>query len=157
MNLYLLVRQTRVLSMVVSFVLAVIAKARLLRAARVGQVEHVAHRCRVAERVLKVSDLTRFLGFLAGIGLVIIGGWNPLAPWLVAAYGIFILMDVVGRVGTRPWQRQLHRVLAHANGTAMSDLRGLIAEPREMLARWSIVALVLVIMVLMRQKPSFGL
>ena len=157
MNLYLLVRQTHVLSMLVSLVLAVIAEALLLRAARVGQVEQVAHRCRVAERVLKVSELTRFLGFLAGIGLIIIGGWNPLAPWLVAAYGIFILMDVVGRVGTRPWQRQLQGMLAHGNGTAMSDLRGLIAEPRAMLARWSIVALLLVVMVLMRQKPSFGL
>jgi hypothetical protein len=156
MNLYLLVRQTHVLSMVVSLVLAVIAEALLLRAAYMG-VEHVAHRWRVAERVLKVSDLTRFLGFFAGIALVIIGGWNPLAPWLVAAYGIFIVMDVVGRVGTRPWQRQLHGMLAHANGTPMSDLRGLIAEPRAMLARWSIVALLLVIMLLMRQKPSFGL
>ena len=157
MNLYLLVRQTHVLSMVVSLVLAVIAEALLIRAACIGQVEPLARRCHVAERVLKVSDRTRFLGFLAGIALVIIGGWNPLAPWLVAAYGIFILMDVVGRVGTRPWLRQLQWMLAHPNGAAMSDLRRLIAEPRAMLARWSIVALVLVIMVLMRQKPSFGL
>ncbi len=87
MNLYLLVRQTHVLSMVVSLVLAVIAEALLIRAACIGQVERLARRCHVAERVLKVSDLTRFLGFLAGIALVIIGGWNPLAPWLVAAYG----------------------------------------------------------------------
>ena len=143
--------------MIVSLVLAVIAEALLLHGARMGQVEQVAHRCRVAERVLKVSDLTRFLGFLAGIGLVIIGGWNPFAPWLVAAYGIFILMDVVGRLGTRPWQRQLRAMVAHANGAAMSDLRGLVAEPRAMLARWSIVGLLLVVMVLMRQKPSFGL
>ena len=157
MNLYLLVRQTHVLSMVVSLVLAVIAEAVLLRAARMGQGEQIAYLSRVAERVLKGSDLTRFLGFLAGIGLVIIGGWNPFAPWLVAAYGIFILMDVVGRVGTRPWQRQFQGMLAHADGAAMSDLRGLIAEPRAMLARWSIVALLLVVMVLMRQKPSFGL
>ena len=157
MNLYLLVRQMHILSMVVSLVLAVIAEALLIRAARMGKVEQLAHRCRVAERVLKVSDLTRFLGFLAGIALVIIGGWNPLAPWLIVAYGIFILMDVVGRVGTRPWQRQLQGMLAHANGPAIGDLRGLIAEPQAMLARWSIVALLLVIMVLMRQKPSFGL
>ena len=157
MNLYLLVRQTHVLSMVASLVLAVIAEALLIRAAGIGQGERLARRCHVAERVLKVSDLTRFLGFLAGIALVIIGGWNPLAPWLVAAYGIFILMDVVGRVGTRPWQRQFQGMLAHADGAAMSDLRGLIAEPRAMLARWSIVVLLLVVMVLMRQKPSFGL
>ncbi len=84
MNLYLLVRQTHVLSMIVSLVLALIAEALLLRAARVGQAEQLAHRCRVAERVFKVSDVTRFLGFLAGIGLVLSAagirwprGWSP--------------------------------------------------------------------------------
>jgi uncharacterized membrane protein len=157
MNLYLLVRQTHILSMLVSLVLAVGAEFLLISIVRLVQDAHVEQRYRLAEHVLKVSDLTRFLGFLAGIALIIIGGWNPFAPWLVAAVGLFILMDVVGRVGMRPWQRQLQEMLADAGGTGVADLRGVVTESRAMVARWSIIALLLVIMVLMRQKPSFGL
>ena len=157
MNLYLLLRQTHILSMLVSIVLAVAAEPLLMTAASLGQVEHLAQRYRRADLLLKASDLTRFLGFIAGIALVIIGGWNPLAPWLVAAFSLFILMDLVGRIGTRPWQRRLHGMLVPDNGAALIDLQGIIAEHRAMFARWLILALLLVIMALMRQKPSFGL
>ena len=157
MNLYLLLRQTHILSMLVSIVLAVGAEPVLMTAASLGQVEHLAQRYRRADLLLKAADLTRFLGFIAGIALVIIGGWNPLAPWLVASFSLFVLMDLVGRIGTRPWQRRLHGMLVPANGTALIDLQGILAERRAMFARWSIIALVLVIMILMRQKPSFGL
>ena len=157
MNLYLFVRQTHIVSMMRSIVLAVAAEPLLMTAPHLGQVERLVQRYRHANLLLKAADLTRFLGFLAGIVLVIMGGWSPLAPWLVAAFSLFVLTDVIGRIGTRPWQHQLQGMLAQANGAVVGDLQGRLAQPRAMFARWFILALLLVIMVLMRQKPSFGL
>ena len=155
--MYLIVRQTHIFAMSLSLILAIAAEPLLLAIARAWSIEQVERRYRLARGFLQLSDLTRFAGFLAGIALVIMGRWNPLAPWLVATYGLFALMDVLGRVGTRPWQRQLRNMLQpQAGGAGLADVREILADRRAMLARWAIIAILLTIMTLMRTKPSFG-
>ncbi len=158
MNIYLLLRSTHVFAMFLSLVLAIGTELLLLLAGRVWNIEELERRYRSAQRLLQIANYAVFAGFLAGIALVVRGGWNPLTPWLVASYFLFALMDVIGRASTRPWQQQLHQSFdVGTGGTTTADIHALLADRRAMLARWAIIALLLTIMALMRLTPSFGL
>ncbi len=92
-----------------------------------------------------------------GITPVIQAGWNPFAPWLLATYGLLVLMGLVGKYGTDGWKRQLQSSLQSSRGgAALNNVRGLVTDRRALLARLTIIAIFLVIMALMDQKPSFG-
>src|SRR5919199_2576247 len=128
MGVYLMVRLTHVVAMVLTLLLMLPAEPVFLTAARAETVEQMERRSRLAQRLLRVTQLTMLIGLLAGVALVVIAGWSPLAAWLVVAYGLLVLMSVVGRVSTH-WQQQLQRALqSDAAAVVPADVRSLLME-----------------------------
>ena len=158
MSMYLVARSTHIVAMLLTVVLTMAAEPLLLHAARARSLEQVERWYRLAQRLRQLSQLTMLIGLLAAIALVILARWNPLAPWLVATYGLLVLMSVVARFGTEAWQRQLQSTLRpQTGGVALADVRGLLADRPALLARLAIIAIFLTVIVVMREKPSFGL
>ena len=82
MNLYLVLRSTHISSMLLTILLTMAAEPLYLLAARGPSIMEVQRRYRLAERVRQFSQLTMLGGLLTGLGMVVLAGWNPLAPWL---------------------------------------------------------------------------
>ncbi len=157
MNLYLIVRSTHVTAMLVTVVLTLATEPLVLTAARVRSIEQVEWLYHLSRRLQQLSQLTTLIGLLAGITLVALAGWSPFAPWLVATYGLLVLMNVVGRVGN-DWQRRLEGALRlDEGGAALADVRSVLVDRRALLARLAIITIFFMIMMLMQEKPSFGL
>ncbi len=157
MNLYLLARLTHIFAMLLTVGFTIAAEPLFLRAARAQSIEQMERRYRLAQRLQQVTKLTMMIGLLAAVALVVIAGWNPLAPWLVATYGLLALMSVIGWIGTGPWQRNLQSVLRPGAGNAvLAEVRRLLVDRRALLARLAVIAIFLVIIGVMQAKPSFG-
>ena len=157
MNLYLIVRSTHVTAMLVTVVLTLATEPLILTAARIRSIEQVEWLYRLSRRLQQLAQLTTLIGLLAGITLVVLAGWSPFAPWLVATYGLLVLMSVVGRVGNA-WQRRLEGALGlDGGGAALADVRAVLVDRRALLARLAVIAIFFTIIMLMQAKPSFGL
>src|SRR5688500_11737863 len=98
MNLYLIVRSTHIFAMLLTIVLTIAAEPLFLTATRARSLAQLERRYLLAHRVLQLSQFTMLVGLLAAVTLVVLAGWNPLAPWLLATYGLLALMSVIGRV-----------------------------------------------------------
>ena len=157
MNLYLIVRSTHVTAMLLTVVLTLATEPLVLTAARVRSIEQVEWLYRLSRRLQQLSQLTTLIGLLAGITLVVLVGWSPFAPWLVATYGLLVLMRIVGRVGNE-WRRRLEGALRlDEGGAALADVRSVLVDRRALLARLAVIAIFFTIIMLMEEKPSFGL
>ena len=157
MNLYLVVRSTHVSAMIVTIVLTLAMEPLVLAAVRVQSIEQVSWLYRLSWRLQQLSQLTTLAGLLAGITMVVMAGWSPVAPWLVATYGLLVLMSAVGRIGNH-WRRQLEGTLRiGASGPSLVDVRAVLVDRRALLARLAVIAIFFVIVALMQHKPSFGL
>jgi uncharacterized membrane protein len=156
MNLYLVLRSTHISTMLLTILLTMAAEPLYLLAARGRSTIEVQRRYRLAERVRQVSQLTMLGGLLTGLGMVVLAGWNPFAPWLLATYGLLVLMSVIGRAATA-WQGQVRSLLAASGGAAVADTQALLVDRRALVARLAIIAIFWTIRILMNQKPTFGL
>jgi uncharacterized membrane protein len=157
MNLYLLARSSHIFAMFLTFALIIGVEPLFMYAARAGTLEEMKRRYRVVQHLLQLSQLTTMVGLLAALAMLLLAGWSPFAPWLVATYGLLVLMSVVGSVGAGAWQRQLHGLMgAQAGITARAAMYELLVDRRALVARWAIIAIFLLIMIVMREKPSFG-
>ena len=156
MNLYLIVRSTHVTAMLLTVVLTLATEPLVLTAAHVRRVRQVEWLYRLLRWLQQLSQITTLIGLLAGITMVAMAGWSPLAPWLVATYGLLVLMSVVGRVGN-DWRRRLEGALRiDGGGAALADVRSILVDRRALLARLAVIAIFFMIMMLMAEKPSFG-
>ncbi len=109
MNLYLILRSTHVTAMLLTVVLILAVEPLVWTAARARSIGQVEVLYRLSRQLEQLSQLTTLIGLLAGISMVVMAGWSPFAPWLVATYGLLALMRGIGRVG-KAWRRQLEGV-----------------------------------------------
>lgn len=157
MNLYVVIRSTHVTAMLLTVIFTMAVEPLVLVAARVQSLTQVEWLYRLSRRLEQLSQLTTLIGLLAGITMVVMAGWSLFEPWLVATYGLLGLMSVVGRVGNA-WRRQLEGALRlDIGGGVLADVRSVLVDRRALLARLSIIAIFFTIMMLMQEKPSFGL
>ncbi len=162
MNLYLIVRSTHVTAMLLTLVLTMATEPLVLMAARAHSIEQLERLYRLSRRFQQLSQLTTMIGLLAGITMVVMARWNPLAPWLVATYGLLALMSVVGRAGN-DWRRRLDGALridgalGLDGGAVLADVRSVLVDRHALLSRLAVIAIFFAIMMLMQQKPSFDL
>jgi uncharacterized membrane protein len=157
MSLYLVARSMHIVAMFLTIMLIMGAEPLFLSAARAPDIAQLEQRYRMAQRLLQFSQVTMLVGLLAGVALVVMAGWDPLAPWLLVTYGLLVVMSVIGRMGTGPWQQHVQRVLQPSAGSVgVADVRALLADRRALLARVAVIVIFLTIIAVMRAKPSFG-
>lgn len=88
------------------FVVVVIhsgSQVLVLAAARTGQPPAVAAIAGMYARTGRLVPPLGILGLLFGLATALVGGFNLLAPWLLIAYGLFLLMVVYGGVKSYPF------------------------------------------------------
>ncbi len=157
MSLYLVVRSMHIVAMFLTLTLIMATEPLFLSAARAQDIKQLAQRYRLAQRLQQFSQLTTLVGLVAGVILVVLAGWNPLAPWLLVTYSLLMVKSIIGRIGMVPWQRQLHSAFQLGEGRmVLADVRALLADRCAFVARFAVIAIFITIIVVMREKPSFG-
>lgn len=102
------------------------------------------------------SHLVRFIPvlFLVGLGFgliaVVVHRFNPLAPWLLLTYPLFVMGILTGALGIGPWADRVAKAAESSGATATAELESAIANPRARYAQiafWLIVAAIVFLMV----------
>lgn len=93
-------------------------------------------------------------GVLAGIVLVILGGWSLLTPWLVASIALIVALMAVERKFVRPWAARAQTALLGAISAV--DVKAFAADRRAMAGRLATIALFALIIALMIAKPELN-
>jgi len=86
-------------------------------------------------------------------GLVIVGGWSLLTPWLVVALVLIALMMLVEYV--RPWEQEAKA--APSATVAVGETGPSRNEQRALAGRLTILALFGIVAILMVTKPHLAL
>lgn len=94
------------------------------------------------------------LGALVGIIAALVGAFNPLAPWLIAAYVLFVFAMAIGaQVGG--WAERVGKTAAASpDDQASPELLAAIDDPRAAMLRYLNWAIVLAFIALMVFKPG---
>jgi hypothetical protein len=108
------------------------------------------------------APITRFvpilymLGAALGIVAIFTNGFNPFQPFLLIAYGLFILATVVGIVVTEPWLKRVTQAAAESPDTAPSaELSAALDDPKVRVIDWFDPLIILAFIFDMVVKP-FG-
>ena len=125
-------------------VLHVVANTRDTRA--------IATMAHISERIGKVLPVF----FIGGAIFGLLAAWsdmNFLAPWLLAAYVLFVTATVIGILFSDPWVARL-RTAAVACGDGVSRSSRPCEEPRARIASGALMLIILVFIGLMVFKPG---
>lgn len=103
----------------------------------------------------RVGGALMGLGLVAGIALVILGGWSLLTPWLLLAFALIAALVVVEGRLVRPWETRLRPALRSAS--AETALPTIVTDRRALAGRLTMIALFALIILTMRTKPDLDL
>ena len=94
------------------------------------------------------------LGVVVGIIAALVGAFDPFAPWLIAAYVLFVVAMVIGsQVGS--WAERLGKAAAASPIEAPSpELAAALDDQRARVTRYLNMAIVAVFIFLMVFKPG---
>lgn len=107
-----------------------------------------------AAPVMRFVPMLFGLGALLGVAAALFGQFDPLAPWLIAAYILFVIAAVVGaRAGV--WARSVGMAAAASPVEAPSpELEAAISDRTHEIMRWADYLIILVLLFLMVFKPG---
>lgn len=94
-----------------------------LAAARTGQTSALGAIAKLYERTGRAVPPLGTLGALLGVATGLTGGFNLLAPWLLIAYALFVLLVVFGGVVSAPYVLRLGEA-ARENRPNLEQLLG---------------------------------
>jgi hypothetical protein len=95
------------------------------------------------------------LGVLFGLLAAYFGQFSLLAPWLVAAYVLFIITSALNGSVSGRWLRNVGMCVAKNQGdTPSPELAKLLDDPRPRQVFWFSVGAVVVFLILMVFKPG---
>jgi hypothetical protein len=90
-----------------------------------------------AQPLVGAIPLLFALGAALGVVAIFTEGLNPFVPFLLIAYGLFILETVVGIVLTNPWFRRAVKLSAESPDEAPSaELLATLHDPRMVWFDW---------------------
>ena len=93
------------------------------------------------------------VGVLIGLITVFVGGWNPLSPWLLIAYGLTVIATLTPRLITAPRMMRVGMAAAQSPLDAPSaELRREI-DPATQPVYWLDAAIIVLFLVDMVVKP----
>ena len=123
-------------------------------AIRTGRVEVVRGVTAAAGPLVIAIPILYIAGGLFGLIAAINSGINLLAPWLVIAYVLFVLLTIVGARLVGPWAEHVGKLAAAApDGPFPPELRATITDSRMRVIRIADFALVFLLVFDMVLKP----
>ena len=100
------------------------------RAARSGDVHTLRRIASQAKGVINIGIAVFFLGIGFGLVTALVGGIPLTAPWLLTAYGIVVVMIVLGLLVETPYQDRLAEAAERSGEEPSEELRSLLASPK---------------------------
>ena len=96
------------------------------------------------------------LGALLGVVAIFANSFNPFQPFLLIAYGLFIIASVVGAVITTPWFKKVTQLAAESpDGAPSPELSAALDDPGARFTDWFDPIIILAFLFDMIVKP-FG-
>lgn len=130
-----------------ALVLLVVCEVLLVAARSRGHMRLVS----MALKSSKISGYFVLVGLIAGIALVVLGGWSLIAPWLLISFFLIACLIAVESAFISPWQEKLKQMIGSDCRT--SDLSVLLKSPRAQTSRAAMILIFVLIFVLMTTKP----
>lgn len=131
--------------------LSFVAREVLLMFARGGR----RSAARVALLASRCGGVLASMGVLAGIVLVLVGGWPLMTPWLLMSMAVIAVLMVVERRFVRPWEARMRPALG--GDMSIAQLKAFASEKTALIARATMLALFGVVAALMATKPGLAL
>lgn len=134
---------------------AAIPEVVLHRVAASNDVSAIRVVAGIASAIGKMLPIFFVSGAVFGLLAALTGELNFLAPWLVAAYIVFIIAMVTGAVITGPWTGRMS-MAAEASPTdgPSAELLAVIHDRRAFLGSVILISAIVVIIFLMVVKPG---
>jgi hypothetical protein len=128
----------------------------LRRIGRSGDVPAIRRSFALSAPIIRAIPALFGIGALLGIIAIFVNGFNPFQPFLLIAYGLFILASIVGAVITTPWFKQVTQLAAESPDAAPSpQLRAALDDRRAAFTDWFDPIIILAFLFDMIVKP-FG-
>ncbi len=128
----------------------------LRRIGRSGDVPAIRRSFALAAPVIRFVPPLYMLGAVLGIVAIFTNGFNPFQPFLLIAYGLFILATVVGVVITDPWFKRVTKLSAESpDAPASPELTAALEDSRINIIDWFDPLIILAFIFDMIVKP-FG-
>jgi len=123
----------------------------LLILARRGQ----SSAARMALRAGRSANLLAGVGVLAGIVLVLVGGWPLLTPWLLLSLVLIAALMAVERKFVRPWEARIRSALD--SKVSSTQIKAFASEQTALIGRATVIALFGIVAGLMTTKPELAI
>lgn len=150
-----LVKYLHLLAMVTAVTAAVIPGLVLQAVARRGDVAAIRSLAPLARSVRAVAPPLFVVGAMFGLGAAVLGGVDPLRPWLIGSYFAFTVALLAGAAVGDPWARRLeHAALASASDRPSNELLAASRDPRGITSTAATLISVAVIIFLAAVKPG---
>jgi hypothetical protein len=103
----------------------------LRRLGRSGDVRAIRTGYSIADRIGRAIPPLYFVGMIFGLLTAWAGGMNFLAPWLLIAYGLFVVATILGAAAIGPHISRVAALAAESPDDAPSrELTTALADPR---------------------------
>lgn len=150
-----LFKYLHILTIIAAVAAAMIPELVLHAIARQGDVASLRGFVKVAEPVGKAVPILFVVAALLGFGAVFTGSFDPLRPWLLASYVVFVIAMAVGGLMTAPWSKRVaEAAFASPVDTPSQQLRAAIHDPRGMISTVILLSAIAVLVFLMVVKPG---
>src|SRR5262245_49888037 len=128
-----------------------VVRELLLILARLGQ----SAPARMALFATSSGNVMAGVGVLAGIILVLVGGWSVLTPWLLVSFALIAALMMVGRKFVRPWEARVRSALG--SDASSKQIKSIASERTALIGRAAVIALFGIVAGLMTLKPELAL
>jgi hypothetical protein len=128
----------------------------LRRIGKSGDVPAIRRSFAMAAPIIRVAPVLYGLGAALGIVAIFTNGFDPLQPFLLIAYGLFVLATVVGIRLNAPWFQRVVQTSAESPDEAPSfELAAVLHDPVARFLDWFDPLIILLFVLDMVVKP-FG-
>ena len=95
------------------------------------------------------------IGLVGGIATMNTGGWSETSPWLLATYGLLVLVALMDGAVLGPWRKQVER--SSRESSQEESITLLLRSRRPVVYAWTTTLVMFAIVSLMVLKPSVDL
>jgi hypothetical protein len=147
-----------ILAMFAAFGLLLVPLYVLLGLLRSSDAQAVRATYFISKKLGNVAFMFFFFGLAGGIATLVTGGWSGTSPWLLATYGLLLVIAVLDGVLMGPWRRQLEQSFATLGpgSPPTADVSAVLRSRQPAIYAWATTLVLAGITALMVLKPSFA-